>query len=238
MSGGPGFIVALADSAVLYYKTHGWTLLRLRFDLQDSPWTSWLVRKFGKDRDPGWPHEPAIFKYRAKQFHVYWVWPPNTWLGLKMSSQLKNNGHILLKNPYTYYRTEILRHSADIMVRVLEMSACLTLKQLQKDCRKCLAFICHCWKSCIPQKGQLLRRQEVALFERSDNALFFRRLPFILSVHISQLLLWRIVKSVAREAQVQVLWWKKDDQAVFPVVCSSWTHCSLSLLIYIILTTW
>lgn len=50
-----------------------------------------------------------------------------------MFSQLKNNGHILLKNSYTCYHTKILQHSADIMVRALEMSACLILKLLQKE---------------------------------------------------------------------------------------------------------
>lgn len=39
-----------------------------------------------------------------------------------------------------------------------------------------------------------------------------------------------------RETQVQVVRQKKDIQAVFPVVCSSWAHCSLSFLVYIFLT--
>lgn len=133
ISGRPGFVLGLADSTVLHYRTHGWTLLRLRFDLQDSPWTLWLVRKFGRDRDPGWLHEPAIFKYRAVQFHVYSVWPPNTCLGLKSLLNLKVMVTYYLKIP-RHAITQKCLGTADIVVRALEMSSCLTLKPLQKEC--------------------------------------------------------------------------------------------------------
>lgn len=57
-----------------------------------------------------------------------------------MASQLKNNGHILLKDSYMCYHAKILRHSAGVMVRALEMSACLTLKPLQEEWWEVLGF--------------------------------------------------------------------------------------------------
>lgn len=81
------------------------------------------------------------------------------------------------------------------------------------------------------------------LLERSHNALFLRKLPLVDTFVCSyfpaaSLKNLEVSDPSKREAQVQVLWQRKDVQAVFPVVCSSWAHFSLSLLVYIFLTTW